>query len=116
MISGNAGSGVLVEGTTAANNTIQENLIGTDGSGLSPLGNVGDGIKVFNSPGTRVYANVIGGNGGTACAEGADGLLVKSNTIGTNLASNGLILGNCWTASTSTAQRGHDRRFDHRVH
>jgi YVTN family beta-propeller protein len=85
LISGNGSAGVVIAGAVASNNTIQGNKIGTDISGMNPIGNR-EGINVqagnniisgnqisgnsekgvslmsFNSYGNRVIGNLIGLN------------------------------------------------------
>ena len=56
VISSNGGSGVWLLGTSATNNVVVGNLIGTNFQGTSALGNAGDGVTV--GIGTN---NVIGG-------------------------------------------------------
>ncbi len=62
------------------------NLIGTDQSGQTALGNLNDGIYATSSSGTTIIDNLISGNGG----DGIDGdnysdLLISGNFVGTNL-------------------------------
>jgi titin len=52
------GNGVLIRDSGSTNNTVQGNYIGTDVSGLSPLGNKRDGVYVEASAGS---GNEIGG-------------------------------------------------------
>ncbi len=58
VVSGNAGAGVFITNAVgpAVSNSILGNLIGTDLTGMQPLGNLGGGVVVTNSSG-----NVIGG-------------------------------------------------------
>ena len=74
LISGNLGDGVRITGGSASNRLFG-NFIGTDATGIAPLGNQNDGIVIENSDGNLVagtiatldpfiYYNVVGGNGG----------------------------------------------------
>jgi titin len=68
-------TGIYMEGTGASNNVIQGNYIGTDITGLLPLGNQKDGITLgTNQPGQILVSNVIGGaapgEGNLICANG----------------------------------------------
>lgn len=62
LISGNNGDGISISGVTSVNNKIETNLIGTDITGLAPLGNA-RGILLTSLIGVDSYAtsNVIGG-------------------------------------------------------
>jgi hypothetical protein len=76
LISGNQGAGMLLIGSFTFGNTVAGNRIGTDVSGLLPLGNLGDGVFIgfeanFNRIGTdgngvadALEGNVISGNQG----------------------------------------------------
>lgn len=57
VISGNAISGIQMEGSQARENWILGNLIGTDGTGRIALGNAECGIRVFNG----ASSNCVGG-------------------------------------------------------
>ena len=64
VLSGNGSAGIGVSGN---NNFVQNNFIGTDPSGMKPLGNDGDGLFVSGANNTigggSATANVISGNG-----------------------------------------------------
>jgi hypothetical protein len=104
-------TGIFMAGTGASNNVIQGNYIGTDITGLLPLGNEKDGIVVgANQAGEVVRNNLVGGSapgeGNVICANGihlnafsaifsggAVGTIIQGNRIG--LGSNGVTpLGN----------------------
>jgi outer membrane protein assembly factor BamB len=81
-----AGHGIGISGSTATNNLIAGNYIGTNSSGAAGLGNR-TGILITSS----AYANTIGGT--TA----ADRNVVSGNTVGVNLhttTSNNMVIGN----------------------
>src|SRR5262249_39983519 len=100
VISGNRGTGVLIDGTTSDVNNIDVsgNYIGTDKNGTSALGNGSSGVTVTNSNGTinigidsaveidRAYGNVISGNTGSgiSVSDGGSSLTVSGNLIGTD--------------------------------
>jgi hypothetical protein len=69
LISGNAQQGVDLHSTYTDNNVITRNLIGTDYTGLMPLGNMFDGIRIAEGVkytiigGSVANANVIAYNG-----------------------------------------------------
>jgi uncharacterized repeat protein (TIGR01451 family) len=60
IISGNGRMGVLIDGAGASLNTVAGNYIGTDGTGLSRIGNGFDGVSI------RVAGNTVGGSSGAA--------------------------------------------------
>jgi parallel beta-helix repeat protein len=92
VISGNAQAGVLVTSAAvtdpAVSNSILGNLIGTDVTGMQPLGNRGGGVLVTNSSG-----NIIGGT-----AAGARNIIsanaVAGIQISGQLSSNNRVAGN----------------------
>src|SRR5262249_59066297 len=90
LISGNFGEGILVNSEIGSGNAILGNLIGTDVTGTSALGNQGNGVHIqgdgvtIGSPlsGGR---NVISANQGDGVfLEGASFSLVQGNLIGTD--------------------------------
>lgn len=89
LISGN-GHGIVVGSlffnSGTYDNTIQNNLIGTDITGASALGNERQGIWVVDS-GNTIYNNLISGNGknGILVSASAKNNLIIHNNIGTNL-------------------------------
>lgn len=95
LISGNFGRGVLINLSTAIDNDVQGNLIGTDVTGTLPLGNFLDGVAISGLAsanhigGTDFGAgNVIACNGDDGIeivAPGTSGNFVEANVIGLNL-------------------------------
>lgn len=92
VISGNNFDGVEVASGSSAN-TIENNLIGTDGSGILDLGNTFEGVLINSSPsnqigGTGTYStNVISGNnsdGIEITGASSTGTVVQGNLIGTD--------------------------------
>ena len=86
LISGNAGTGVLID-SKSTSNTLAGNFVGTNSSGTGAIANQGDGVAIINSNSnalrgtTRnespfIYYNVVSGNDG-------NGLRVKNsnNTV-----------------------------------
>ena len=92
VISTNGGNGIYLNGDDCYSNTIAGNYIGTDATGLLPLGNLSDGVLVAapsNQIGGRIAGarNVIcgNGNGGVALASGvAAGNVIEGNYLGVN--------------------------------
>jgi CSLREA domain-containing protein len=93
VISGNGGTGIIVDGATTSGNQIQGNLIGTNAAGTAALANNGYGVAVSNSApntiigGTSAEArNVISGNSNVGLnLFSAPGTQVLGNYIGTNI-------------------------------
>jgi titin len=76
LISGNAQDGVRILHVGTSRNVLEGNLIGTDSTGMSTLGNGLSGVRIFvGASANRVENNVISGNAG-------DG--VQISDIGTN--------------------------------
>lgn len=103
VISANTGSGIVVNsGTPADGSLIQGNRIGTDASGLLPLGNAGWGITVIGG-GIQIggtgpgQGNVIAFNGGTSSGgiriENGATNAIRANSIHDNIRL-GIDLGN----------------------
>jgi titin len=96
IISGNGQSGIYLFGSSASNNLVQGNFIGTDATGSSSLGNglVGpySGVTISGAPANNVGAgNIISANGYqgmTFYGAGATGNLIQGNYIGTDVTGN----------------------------
>ncbi len=93
VISANAESGVSIAGITATSVVVIGNLIGTDKTGASALGNGSFGVLVSGAPGVVIGGtasgsrNVISGNlgAGIGLLAGATAALVQGNLIGTDI-------------------------------
>ena len=89
LISGNAGNGIHVYGSTASGNVLLGNTIGTDAQGTAVLPNAGFGISIENTTDNLVQADLISGNaqGGVQITGfGAGGNRIFGCTIGTDRA------------------------------
>lgn len=89
LISGN-GTGIKIFESTTTGNFITSNLIGTDYKGKNSLGNLENGIWIFNSPSTiggSGQGNVISGNGhnGILITSDSTGAQILGNYIGTDI-------------------------------
>jgi len=85
VISGNDGNGIYIG--AGSNLSIRRNYIGTDASGLLPLGNGSYAIRADGAPGTQIgtpgNGNVISDNGrGVVLGYDASGYFVRGNIIG----------------------------------
>ena len=88
VISGNAGSGVIIHGPGTSGNIVQANLIGVNAAGSAVVPN-GQGINIYGGAQSNLIGgytsaarNVISGNGWSGVA------LNDSNTIGNTIAGN----------------------------
>ena len=90
--------GVLIQGSLATNNIIQNNYIGTDPTGAAARPNATNGIGVQDSPNNKILNNLISGNtndGIIILNANATGNLVQGNIVGLNAAGTGA-LPNLW--------------------
>ena len=102
VISGNANIGIAVGGDpiNTVDNVIAGNLVGTDLTGTSPLGNYADNIRLENGQRTRIGTNADGrsdsaernvisgaltGSGIFVDGSGNTGAIVAGNFIGTDI-------------------------------
>ncbi|NCS56849.1 MAG: hypothetical protein GPJ16_07780 [Microcystis aeruginosa G11-04] len=88
IISGNTGTGVLINNETAINNQVINNYIGLDSSGTSSRPN-GVGVGIVNGSDNLIQENVIAGNTNTGVSVLSYGAIannnqILSNWIGTN--------------------------------
>jgi parallel beta-helix repeat protein len=77
--------GVLVIGSTATGNVVQNNYVGTDPTGTQARANAGSGIAIQDAPDNQVVGNVISGNaedGILLYKSLATGNAVRGNLIG----------------------------------
>ena len=98
LISGNAQNGVSISAAAAANNTVLNNLIGTNNSGMSAIGNGANGVVITdagaNTIGVANGGNVISGNGQNGIAVfgvASIGNQIYANRIGANFQATGPI-------------------------
>jgi titin len=109
VLSGNGRFGIILSGSSATNNLVQGNMIGTDPAGTSALANTADGVALLaadnNTIGGTVTGagNVISGNGRFGILDQdttTTNNLIQGNKIGTDLsgtvavgnASDGMVL------------------------
>jgi len=91
IISGNQYDGVRISGSSASNNVVTGNYIGTSADGTTPVGN-DHGVEIYNSAHhntigglTSAERNVISGNDhGVEIHDDATDNVVKRNYIGTD--------------------------------
>ena len=95
LVSGNLGLGIFIYGSGTNDNLIEGNYVGTDISGIKPLGNGSNGVDVSDGAsdntvgGTGAGAgNLISGNDSSGVFisdSGTTGNLVEGNLIGTGI-------------------------------
>jgi hypothetical protein len=83
LISGNQ-TAVMIAGSDANHNAVIGNLIGTDASGTSALGNH-TGISLYTGTFSRIERNLISGNLGSGISLGDQNSLILGNLIGTDI-------------------------------
>ncbi len=100
LIAGHSGNAIEIFG--AGENTIAGNKIGTNAAGDARIGKVQSyanfrGVRLVDSPDNEIVGNLISGNMDGILVEGPDssGLVIRGNTIGTNLEGTGA-LPNAW--------------------
>ena len=97
LISGNAtnyGVGVGISDAGTSGNLVEGNLIGTDATGRSPLGNNDDGVEIGNGASDNTIGGPGPGDGNVISANAGDGVglgdagttanVVRGNLIGTD--------------------------------
>ena len=103
LISGNGGSGVSffarIVISSAANNVVQGNFIGTDVTGTAPVPNTGDGVRIFaGQERTFVFSQTIGGmdagTGNTIAFNTGNGVAVGIRSLQRDRPDRNAILGN----------------------
>jgi hypothetical protein len=88
IISGNAGSGVVLSGSAA--NTVAGNAIGV-GLGGTPLGNRGDGVALTASSAFNVLGGTSAASTNVICANGLDGVSIDGAGSDSNLVEGNLV-------------------------
>ncbi len=98
VISGNYDDGVLIDGTSACENLVQGNFIGTTANGQAPLANDGAGVAIYSGLNNIIgwdrygngLANTIANNTGagveveTGNSSGGTGNIIRGNSIYSN--------------------------------
>ncbi|GMQ81570.1 MAG: hypothetical protein BMS9Abin05_1002 [Rhodothermia bacterium] len=87
LISGNTFSGIQIDGAGSTSNTVQGNYIGTTRTGMEPLGNSDDAVRIFGGATDNLIGGSEAGEGNVISGNGDYGVYI----IG---ASNNRIFGN----------------------
>ena len=82
VISGNGNSGIRIAGSTATDNVVQGNFIGTEVDGTSRLGNSGDGVRIlgFGSATNNTIGGTASNTANIIAFNSGDGVRVDSGT------------------------------------
>jgi parallel beta-helix repeat protein len=95
VISSSKGAlGVLIQGSSATNNLIENNYIGTDPTGTAARPNATNGIGVQDGPNTRILNNLVSGNANDGIIilnANATGNVVQGNIVGLNASGTGAL-------------------------
>jgi len=83
LISGNGETGILITESGTSGNRILGNLIGTDLSGESPLGNAQDGIRIQNNAASNTIGGSEPGSSNRIAYNGSSGVYLESGTSNT---------------------------------
>ena len=96
IISGNTGSGVLIEGTATENNSVLGNDVGTDIHGAIAIGNGVAGVQIAQGATSNTIGGAVAGSGNLISGNNNAGVLitdpmtgdnvVQGNSVGTNAA------------------------------
>jgi parallel beta-helix repeat protein len=91
LISGNAGDGVLIGGTTATANVVAGNKIGTNAAGNAGLPNIGiAGVDIDGAPGNTIGGTVTAARN-TISGNTGDGIFIGGTTAMSNVVENNFI-------------------------
>ena len=94
VVADNDSDGIRVYGTSAVDNEIVGNWIGTDGGGNAALGNGRDGISIDAAVATAIVLNVVAANAGDGVEISGSGVATQLHENGIGVGAWGLALGN----------------------
>ena len=96
VVSGNRCDGISIQGSTADDNIVQGNYIGTNAAGDAPIGNARMGVYLFEGASGNSIGGILPGAGNLISANGSSGVCIvdqqstantiQGNRIGTNAA------------------------------
>ena len=89
LISGNGNNGVRIDGG-ATGNEVLGNLIGTDASGASPLGNNRNGVRIQSASGNRI-GGITAGSGNVIAGSGTEGVAIVGASVGNGILGNSIL-------------------------
>ena len=105
VITNNASSGIVIEGSGATGNIVIGNYIGLDPNGSSGLGNGGDGITIQTSASNNIIGGAVDGAGNVISANTSNGVELASGATGNRIQGN--LIG---TAANGTTDKGNTGR------
>ncbi len=91
VISGNTGDGIQLTGSGTINNVVQGNFIGLTATGMSGLGNGGNGVSVFGGASYNTIGGTSAGTGNVISANDGNGVLISDSGTSFNLVEGNLI-------------------------
>ncbi len=103
-------SGIRLSGTGTSNNTIRQNLIGTDATGMSAIPNRYYGVEIHAGAGGNIIEqNLVSGNnliGIHLLDAGTEGNLIRNNGIGVDAAGTGALPNGSFGVALFNGPRG----------
>lgn len=90
LISGNGGAGVYITGATATGNVVRGNFIGLGfgGGNQVAIGNTGLGVVLTAGANANTIGGMSNGLGNVISGNGQGGVLISGNSVGNNVVSN----------------------------
>jgi hypothetical protein len=88
IISGNGDDGVKIVGSTATDNQVLGNFIGTDANGTADRGNIGDGVKITSSAENNTIGGTAAGARNVISGNQADGVEIRDDALSNEVEGN----------------------------
>ena len=95
VISGNSGSGVLIDGAAAVGNAVRGNHIGVNASNSGAIANGASGVLIQNAAASNSIGGTAAGSANVIAGNGANGVSITGASAGN------AILGNSITGNTN---------------
>ncbi|MCA9216843.1 MAG: hypothetical protein KDB27_27425, partial [Planctomycetales bacterium] len=111
VVSGNLRAGISLEGLTSQT-TIEGNIIGTDSSGLTDLGNGSDGIAVLGTSSENIIGKPEANSGNLIAFNAGAGIRIDSEQTASAVSTFDTSTER-WTATDDVLKRGGDIRVFH---
>ncbi len=90
IISGNGLVGVRIETSGTTGNRVEGNYIGLNVSGITPLGNGGNGVKIYNGASGNTIGGVTPGTGNKIAYSSLAGVRIESAVAGNRVLGNSI--------------------------
>ncbi len=94
LISGNIEDGIFMANSAADLNVVRANKVGTDVTGVLPLGNGGDGVEICCGAGSNTIGGTSPGDGNIIAFNLGAGVLIKGIPFGSTGAVGNRVVGN----------------------